>query len=98
MTVGRLSVIQGFVDLLNNQNSETLIFVLTNLVGLKQDQLRCMVAKERGKQIKYLSFIVNVGIDNKETYVAKPGKRKCHWTLLFVDLAKNKWFYCDTSG
>lgn len=54
MTVGRLSVIQGFVDLLNNQNSETLIFVLTNLVGLKQDQLRCMVAKERGKQIKYL--------------------------------------------
>ena len=49
-------------------------------------------------RVNYITFIVNIGGNLKETFVAKLDKPGCHWTLLFIDATENKWFYCDTLG
>lgn len=75
----------------------TKAFALNNLTGISSNQLRGVVQKQ-GKQLKNLSFIVNVGINGNGTFVATPRNPGCHWTMLYVDLAKNMWYYCDTLG
>ena len=91
-----LATIQGFVDLLNDQSTETAIFVLNNLIGLNKKQLQALTYT-LGK-VNYITFIVNIGGNLKETFVAQPDKPGWHWTLLFMDATENKWFYCDTLG
>ena len=91
-----LATIQGFVDLLNHQSTETAIFVLNNLIGLNEKQLQTLPNSRR--KVNYITFIVNIGGNLKETFVAKPDKPGCHRTLLFIDATENKWFYCDTLG
>ena len=51
-----------------------------------------------GKQLRFITFIINVGGNIKETFVATPKKPEFHWTLLYVDTTQNKSFYCDTLG
>ena len=47
---------------------------------------------------RYLLFFSNVGKSAKgDVFVSTPRNPGNHWTLLVVDLAKNKWMYCDTS-
>ena len=92
-----LSIIQGFVKILNEQHAHTKVFVLNNLMGISTNQLRGIVQK-LGKGVKNLSFIVNVGLHRNGTFVATPSKPGCHWTMLYVDLTKNTWHYCDTLG
>jgi hypothetical protein len=81
-----LSIMKRFAELLNTQSSQTLILVLNDLIGLNQDL----------KHVKYLTLIINVGCNGTETFVAKPGKQGCHWTILYIDTTTNKWLYCDT--
>ena len=91
-----LATIQGFVDLLNDQSTEAAVFVLNNLIGLNEKQLQALPNSRR--KVNYITFIVNIGGNLKETFVAKPDKPGYHWTLLFIDTTENKWFYCDTLG
>ena len=51
-----------------------------------------------GKEVKNLSFIVNVGLHRNKTFVANPSKPGCHWIMLYFNLTKNTWHYCDTLG
>ena len=66
-------------------------------MGISTNQLRGVVQK-LGKGVKNLSFIINVGLHRNGTFVATPSKPGCHWTMLYVDLTKNTWHYCDTLG
>ena len=91
-----LATIQGFVDLLNDQSTETAIFVLNNLIGLNEKQLQALPNSRR--KVNYITFIVNIGGNLKETFVAKPDKPGCHWTLLFIDATENKWFIATHWG
>ena len=91
-----LSMMKGFVELFNKQSSETLVLVLNDLIGLERNHITKLLAKEKGKRIKRLTFIVNVGRNGTETFIAKPGKRRCHWAIIYIDATKNKWLYCDT--
>ena len=92
-----LALVQGFVDLRNAYHSETAIFVLNDLLLFNEEKLQ----KEShfyGKQLRFITFIINVGGNIKETFLATPKKPGLHWTLLYVDTTQNKWFYCDTLG
>ena len=91
-----LSIVKEFVGVFNKQSSETLVLVLNDLIGLEQKHIAKLLAKEKGKQIKRLTFIVNVGRNGTKTFVAKPGKQGCHWTVMYIDVTTNKWLYCDT--
>ena len=94
-----LSVIQGVLDLVNNQSSGSCqAFLLNNLIGLTGSQLQGLVGRKDDKQLKFLTFIVNVGGNITETFVGTPHKPGCHWTLLYIDTTVNKWLYCDTLG
>ena len=92
-----LAVIQGVLDIVNSQSSDTRAFILNDLIGLKGSALQKLVQTQNGK-IKFISFIINVGGDIRKTFVATPSKPERHWTLLFIDTVENKWFYCDTLG
>ncbi len=83
-----LSIMKRFAELLNTQSSQTLILVLNDLIGLNQDLIKKLLAKEKGKHVKYLTLIINVGCNGTETFVAKPGKQGCHWTILYIDTTR----------
>ena len=92
-----LALVQGFVDLLNDYHSETAIFVLNDLMLFNDEKLR-KESQLYGKQLRFITFIINVGGNIKETFVTTPMKPGLHWTLFYVDTTQNKWFYCDTLG
>ena len=85
-----LSMMREFVELFNKQSSETLVLVLNDLIGLERIQITKLLAKEK------ITFIMNIGRNGTETFVAKPEKQGCHWTIMYIDATTNKWLYCDT--
>ena len=91
-----LSMMREFVELFNKQSSETLVLVLNDLTGLERIQITKLLAKEKRKHIKRLTFIMNIGRNGTETFVAKPEKQGCHCTIRYIDATTNKWLYCDT--
>ena len=93
-----LSIIQGFLDLFNDQNTETKAFIVHVLIGLEEGHLQNLVKEVTGKQLKYLTFIINVGGNIAETFLCTPNKQGCHWTLLHIDTSEKKWSYCDSLG
>ena len=41
---------------------------------------------------------MNVGrTKSNPVYISSLNRHGCHWTLLYVDLKSNKWYYCDAS-
>ena len=92
-----LAIMQGFVDLFNDNHSETATFILNDLLAFNKENVQ-KESRFCGKQIRFFTFIINVGGDIKETFVASAEEPGLHWTLLYVDTIKNKWFYCDTLG
>ena len=87
-----ISMMREFVELFNKQSSETLVLVLNDFIGLGRIQITKLLAKEKGKHIK----LMNIGRNDTETFVAKPEKQGCHWTIMYIDTTTNKWLYCDT--
>lgn len=92
-----LAVIQGVLNIINSQSSDTRAFILNNLIGLTGSQLQKLVETKSGKII-FFTFIVNVGGEINERFAATPSNPGRHWTLLYIDSVDNKWFYCDTLG
>ena len=73
-----LSMMREFVELFNKQSSETLVLVLNDLIGLERIQITKLLAKEKRKHIKRLTFIMNIGCNGTKTFAAKPEKQGCH--------------------
>lgn len=92
-----LAVIQGVLDIINTQSSDTRAFILNDLIGLTGSQLQKLVETKSAKT-NFFTFIVNVGGDINETFVATPSKPGCHWPLPYIDSVDNKCFYCGTLG
>ncbi|PFX31705.1 hypothetical protein AWC38_SpisGene3452 [Stylophora pistillata] len=65
-----LPVIQGVLDKINSQSTDTRAFILNNLIGLKGSALLKLVETKNGK-IKFILFIISVDDDIK-TSVATP--------------------------
>ena len=78
-----LATIQGFVDLLNDQNTETAIFVLNNLIGLNEKQLQALPNSRR--KVNYIMFIVNIGGNLKKNICGQTGQ-----TWMPLDLALHR--------
>ena len=92
------SIINGVAEIINNESQHTAAFMLNNIAMIDKDDFPEYVKSNVNSLTKYLLFS-NVGKSNStnEVFVSTPGNPGCHWTLLFADLTKYKWLYCDTS-
>ena len=93
-----LTVIQGFLDILNGQSIDTKAFILNSLTGLEENVLEDQLKKHAKKTVKYFTFVICVGGNITETFLGTPYHQGCHWSLLYVDTVTNEWFYCDSLG
>ena len=49
-------------------------------------------------ELKELFFLVNVGrTKSNQVYIDSKNRPGCHWTLVYIYLKSNKWYYCHTS-
>jgi hypothetical protein len=89
-----LPIILQYAEILNNQDSETRVVVLNHYIGLEKNLVGKpkWLTQKQGKSMKYQTFIINVGGNTNQTFVAKPGKKGCHWTILYIDLKMNVWY------
>lgn len=90
------SILSGIVELLRKNDTETCTFLLNELLLMDNVTLREYIRKLEGTP-KYLTFISLVG-KSKEVFLSSPNRKGCHWTITYVDLVTNTWFYCDTLG
>ena len=96
-----IATTQGFINLLNanDVNMETAAFILNDLLQLIQtDILKSARTVRHGRAINYIVFVINAAGNIKQTCVESPNNPECHWSLLYIDVVENKWFYCDTLG
>ena len=93
-----LSIIQGFLDIVNEQSTDTKAFILNSLIGLKGDLLEDQLKKCAKKTVRFFTFVICVGGNISETFLGTPYHPGCHWSLLYVDTVTNEWFYCDSLG
>ena len=93
------SIINGVAEIINNESQHTAAFMLNNIAMIDKDDFPEYVKSNVNSLTKYLLLFSNVGKSNStnEVFVSTPGNPGCHWTLLFVDLTKYKWLYCDNS-
>ena len=96
-----IATTQGFINLLNanDVNMETAAFILNDLLQLIQTDIPEYARTVRhGRAINYIVFVINAAGNIKQTCVESPNNPECHWSLLYIDVVENKWFYCDTLG
>ena len=93
-----LSIIQGFLDIVNEQSTDTKAFILNSLIGLKGDLPEDQLKKCAKKTVRFFTFVICVGGNISETFLGTPYHPGCHWSLLYVDTVTNEWFYCDSLG
>ena len=92
-----LSIIQGFLDIANEQSTDTKAFILNSLIGLKGD-LPEELKKCAKKTVRFFTFVICVGGNISETFLGTLYHLGVHWSLLYVDTVTNEWFYCDSLG
>jgi len=85
------SILAGITKILQSTNKQTMVFMLKDL--------RQVVHQFLIRSVKCITFFVHVTKTRAgEVQFATPQEPGCHWTLLYIDLTTNKWFYCDTAG
>ena len=72
-----LAILQGFVDLLNNYHSETASMVLNNLLAFNKADNFYIESHICGNQVCFITFIINIGRDFKETFMASSEEPGC---------------------
>ena len=87
-------ILSGIVKMLNS--TESCVFMLNDAMLLNKQELQKVIENVKGNP-KAVIFISNVG-KSKEVFLSSPSKKGCHWTLTYVDLVRNQWYYCDTLG
>lgn len=92
-----LCVLTGIAEILNRDSEGTAALILNNVVLVEEDDLSDYVNSTIRRGVKYVILFANVGKTNKnEVFIGKPGHQGNHWTLLYIDLTVNKWYYVDT--
>lgn len=90
-------VITGITEILNRDSEETAALILNNMVLVDEQDLPEYVNCNIRGGVKYVVLFANVGKNKRnEVFISKPGHPGNHWTLLYVDLTVNKWYYIDT--
>lgn len=84
--------------LLETTQKVTALFMLNDLIGAEGNHLAELIKKKTTRTTNYLTFFANVGKVGDKVTLSTPGKPGCHWTLLYIDLTTNRWYYCDTKA
>ena len=91
-------VITGIAEILNKESEETAALILNNMVLVDEQELPEYVNCNIRDGVKYVVLFANVGKNKRnEVFISKPWHQGNHWTLLYVNLTVNKWYYIDTS-
>lgn len=91
------SIITGVAEILNRDGEETAALLLNNVVMVDEQDLHEYVKRNIRHGVKYVVLFSNVGKTKKnDVFISNPGNPGNHWTLLYVDLTVNKWYYCYT--
>jgi hypothetical protein len=61
------------------------------------ETLQKQVSKIVQSKPSSLTFDSHVG-RSKEVFLSSPKRKGCHWTMTYLDLVSNSWFYCNTLG
>lgn len=70
--------------------------MLNELLQWDDENIRQLIRDSR-KNTKYITFFVNVGRSGT-VFFGSPKRPGNHWTLLYIDLTINTWYYCDPYG
>lgn len=90
------SVLATTAKILQSEGSETAVLMFNELLQMDGKSIR-QVIRECGRNTKYVTFFVNVG-KAVEVFFGNPNRPGNHWTLLYIDLTTNQWYYCDPYG
>ena len=91
------SILSDVVKLLQQENSRTCTFLLNDLLLMDNETLQKQVSKIVQTKPSSLTFISLLG-KTTEVFLSSPKRKGCHWTMTYVDVVSNTWFYCDTLG
>ncbi|PFX12216.1 Zinc finger SWIM domain-containing protein 1 [Stylophora pistillata] len=92
-----LCVLTGITEILNRDSEDTAALILNNVVLVEEDDLSEYVNSTIRCGVKYVILFANVGKTKKdEVFIGKPGQQGSHWTLLYINLTVNEWYYIDT--
>ena len=93
------SILAGITKIIQSTNKQTMVFMPNDLLQMRTKDLRQVVHKFPISSVRCITFFANVTKSRAgEVQFATPQEPGCHWTLLYVDLTTNKWFYCDIAG
>lgn len=90
------SLLATIAKLLSNVSGETVAFMFNDLLAMDDKCLRQTI-RQCSKNTKYVVLFTNVGCA-EDVFFSTPQKPGCHWTLIYVDLTTNTWYYCDTNA
>lgn len=93
------SIMMGIADILHRQNSQTGALMLNNVLLMNNDNLNDYIDKHISPSMTHLIVFANVGkYSNGEVFFSDPTQNGNHWTMIFIDLTVNQWFYCDPAS
>ena len=93
------SILAGITKILQSTNKQRMVFMLNDLLQMRTKDLRQVVHEFAISSVRCITFFAHVFKSRAgEVQFSTPQEPGCHWTLLYVDLTTNKWFYCDTAG
>ena len=79
-----LSIIQGFLDIINEQSTDTKAFILNSLIGLKGNLFEDQLKKYAKGTVRFFTFIICVGGNIAETFLGSSYHQGCYWSLLWA--------------
>ena len=92
------AILNGVTDILQMNTKHTSVFMLNDVLMSSGDDLQNYLSENLSRSTERIVFVVNVGrTKSNQVYISSLNRPGCHWTLLYVDLKSNKWYYCDTS-
>ena len=88
------SILAGVIKLLQEEQNDTSVFMLNDLIQMDRGNVRRTIQRCK-KRTRYVTLIANVG-KSSEVFFGTPQRPGCHWTLIYIDFNRNKWYYCDS--
>jgi hypothetical protein len=89
----------GIAEILHRQSSKTGALMLNNVLMMSEENLKDYINTCISPSLKYLILFANVGENEKgEVFFSNLRQKGNHWTLFYIDLTVNKWFYCDPAS
>ena len=94
------SILTSITKLVNKEVTSTKLLMLNELLTWGSQSATEHIKNVCRGKTKSVTFIVCVGKRKKsnEVFIGSPSKPGCHWTVLYVDLTINQWYYFDSFG